>query len=300
MIRFTIYTYLFKPINEPTEKDMFSPEVKVDESLAQKQELLGELFKAESKLRFSRSRNNGDGESKQFEHLIVAQSDGIIIMRLANTTQQVHEKDFNRWTEEEDNPSLYVIIDNRKDKQIIAIENRPQAFSETQTVAHIMEETFNRRLWSKRLQVQINAKYRTREFWDVVSEYDQGIASVTFKFPYPNLPEISDMVGEYYTELARRTNTEPKTTITAPPKEKAILQKGDLILESMIKAASASGKVIMMRPKGARKWRKIGLETIVQEELSDHALKGLEERELIPRKWQAIVDFLDKIQTVYA
>ena len=29
MIRFTIYTYLFKPINEPQEPDMFSPEVKV-------------------------------------------------------------------------------------------------------------------------------------------------------------------------------------------------------------------------------------------------------------------------------
>ena len=39
MIRFTIYTYLFKPINEPQEPDMFSPEVKVDESLAMKQEL---------------------------------------------------------------------------------------------------------------------------------------------------------------------------------------------------------------------------------------------------------------------
>jgi len=36
MIRFTIYTYLFKPINEPQEPDMFSPEVKVDESLAMK------------------------------------------------------------------------------------------------------------------------------------------------------------------------------------------------------------------------------------------------------------------------
>ena len=57
MIRFTIYTYLFKPINEPQEPDMFSPEVKVDESLARKQELLGELFLKESKLRFTKSRN---------------------------------------------------------------------------------------------------------------------------------------------------------------------------------------------------------------------------------------------------
>lgn len=106
MIRFTIYTYLFKPINEPQEPNMFSNKVKVEESLAMKQELLGELFKAESNLRFSRSRNNGGGESKQFEHLIVGQSEGIVVMRLANTTQQVHEKDFNRWTEE-DSPSLY-------------------------------------------------------------------------------------------------------------------------------------------------------------------------------------------------
>ena len=36
---------------------MFSPEVKVEESLARKQELLGELFLKESKLRFTKSRN---------------------------------------------------------------------------------------------------------------------------------------------------------------------------------------------------------------------------------------------------
>ena len=64
---------------------MFSPEVKVEESLAMKQELLGELFLKESKLRFTKSRNNSDSEYKQFEHLIVAQRDGIIVMRLANT-----------------------------------------------------------------------------------------------------------------------------------------------------------------------------------------------------------------------
>ena len=44
MTRFTIYTYLFKPINQPQEPDMFSPEVKVEESLEMKQELLGELY----------------------------------------------------------------------------------------------------------------------------------------------------------------------------------------------------------------------------------------------------------------
>ncbi|MBR1801436.1 MAG: hypothetical protein IJ767_08990 [Bacteroidaceae bacterium] len=39
MIRFTIYTYLFKPINEPYQMEMFREEVKADESMARKQEM---------------------------------------------------------------------------------------------------------------------------------------------------------------------------------------------------------------------------------------------------------------------
>jgi diadenosine tetraphosphate (Ap4A) HIT family hydrolase len=39
--------------------------------------LLGELCLKESKLRFTKSRNNSDSEYKQFGHLIVAQRDGI-------------------------------------------------------------------------------------------------------------------------------------------------------------------------------------------------------------------------------
>ena len=292
MARFTIYTYLFKPINEPYQPELFSPEVKADESMARKLEIFGDFFRADSTLRFHRG-------SQRFEHLVLGQRNGIIVMQIANNTQQVREERFNRWTED-DHPSLYVLIDNRSDgKQVIAIENRTQAFSDTKTVANIMEETFNRNLQPHRLQVQVNAKYHTHEFWDVVSQYDQGIASVTFKFPYPNLPEISDMVGDFYTDLARRTNSEPKTTLTTPTKEKMKLEQGDLIIEQRIKAASASGKLIMMRPKGAQKWRKIGLETPAQEELPEQALKGIGEGEIIPRKWDAIENFMNRIKTVY-
>lgn len=292
MTRFTIYTYLFKPINEPYQPELFSPEVKAEESMAKKLEIFGDFFRVDFPLKFHRG-------NQRFDHLLVGQRKGIIVMQIANNTLQVHEQKFNRWMEE-DHPSLYVLIDNRTDgKQVIAIENRPQAFSDTKTVANIMEETFNRNLQPKRLQVQVNAKYHTHEFWDVVSQYEQGIASVTFKFPYPNLPEISDMVGEFYTDLARRTNSEPKTTLTSPTKERMKLEQGDIIIEQMIKAASASGKLIMMRPKGAQKWRRIGLETPAQEELSEQALKGLGDGEVIPRKWKAIEDFMNRIKTVY-
>ena len=291
MIRFTIYTYLFKPINEPFQPELFSPNVDAEESMDRKLELFADFFRGEQQIRFN--RNN-----QRYDHLVVAQGSGIIVLQIANNTQQVHEQKFNRWTEE-DHPSLFVLIDNREDRQVIAIENRAQAFSDTQTVANIMEESFNRRLYRHRLQLQVNAKYHAHEFWDVVSQYEQGIASVTFKFPYPNMPAISDMVSEFYTDLARRTNSEPKTTLTTPKTEKMRLEEDDEILQQMIKAASASGKLIMMRPKGAQKWRKIGLETPVQEELSEQVLKDLNQLELMPKKWKAITDFMDNIKTYY-
>lgn len=291
MIRFTIYTYLFKPINEPFQPELFSPNVDAEESMDRKLELFADFFRGEQQIRFN--RNN-----QRYDHLVVAQGSGIIVLQIANNTQQVHEQKFNRWTEE-DHPSLFVLIDNRTDRQVIAIENRTLAFSDTQTVANILEESFNRRLYRHRLQLQVNAKYHAHEFWDVVSQYEQGIASVTFKFPYPNMPAISDMVGEFYTDLARRTNSEPKTTLTTPKTERMRLEPDDEILQQMIKAASASGKLIMMRPKGAQKWRRIGLETPVQEELSEQVLKDLNQLELMPKKWKAITDFMDNIKTYY-
>ena len=290
-MRFTIYSYLFKPINEPFQPELFSPDVDADESMDRKLEIFGDFFRGDQQIRFGRS-------NQRFDHLVVAQVNGIIVLQIANNTQQVHEQKFNRWTEE-DHPSLFVLIDNREDRQVIAIENRTLAFSDTQTVANILEESFNRRLYRHRLQVQVNAKYHAHEFWDVVSQYEQGIASVTFKFPYPNMPAISDMVGEFYTDLARRTNSEPKTTLTTPKTERMRLEPDDEILQQMIKAASASGKLIMMRPKGAQKWRKIGLETPVQEELSEQVLKDMNQLELMPKKWKAITDFMDNIKTYY-
>ena len=64
MIRFTIYTYLFKPINEPQEPDMFSPEVNVEESMARKLEIFGDFFRADYSLKFHRG-------NQRFDHLIV-------------------------------------------------------------------------------------------------------------------------------------------------------------------------------------------------------------------------------------
>lgn len=292
MARFNIYSFLFKPINQPDEPELFPNDVDAQESMKNKKSIFNGFFHPASDLTFK-------SRAQIYEHMVVAQSEGVIVMKIANNTHPIREHKFTR-TSGEDHPSLFVIIDNRQEgKQVIAIENRTQAFAETNTVASIMEETFNRMLHNHKLMVNIRAKYHAHEFWDVVREYKEGIASVKFTFPYPNMPVISDMVGEYYTNLAKRTNSEPVLILNATNKETVALEEDDQELLDMIKAASASGKLIMMRPKKARKWRRIGINTMAHEELPDQVLNKLDEQELIPRKWKALIEFLDRIQNVY-
>jgi len=291
MIRFTIYTYLFKPIKAPLERNLYGSDVNAEESMTKKLEILDSYFTFDSKFKMKAGGHT-------YNHNVVARRDDIIVLQIANNSKLVHESNFNRW-EEDDHPSLYVLIDNRPGKQIIAIENRPVAFSETKTVANILYESLNRVLFEYGLEVTIDAKFHTHEFWEVAAECENGVASVRFKFPYPNLAEITDLVGECFTEMALRTNGEPTTTISARPKEHLTLEKDDLFMLNMIKAASASGKLIMMRPVGQRKWKQVGLKTIVHEEISEQVFDHLEEAEIIPRRWDAIVKFLDRIKLVY-
>lgn len=292
MIRFKIYTYEFKPIKQPAEGELFEPDVNWEESIEHKQDIFGQLFHKDSALKFKR------GNIQTFDHLVVAIKDDIIVMRIANNSSLTHEDKFQKW-EEEDHPSLSVIIDNRKNKQIMAIEVRPQAFSDPQTVANIMEPSFNRILNNYRLELQIDAKYHMHEFWNVEALCEHGVACVKFKFPFPNLPEITNMVENLYKDAAESMNGEPTTILTARPKERLTLEKDNELLDGMIKAASASGKLIMMRPKGQLKWKQIGTETPVYEELSEQVFERLEDGELIPVKWHAIEKFLDRIKTVY-
>ena len=81
-------------------------------------------------------------------------------------------------------------------------------------------------------------------------------------------------------------------------KESVQLSREDLWLLSAIKACAASGRPILIKPKGSE-IRKIGVDSPVYEEISDAALKELGEKDLFDSKYKAIVEFLNTIKLVY-
>lgn len=299
MAKFQIYQYMFRPVMEnqmglPLEEFQA---VNVQESLDKKQELLGSVLndfaceKDEQKKYYQ-----FDGEFFRYRSFI-NQGD-IYVMRIANNKKTKLEADFNV-SELDNHPSCLVIIDNRKDRQIVAIE-RNAAFSKNSMVADILQNTFRLKLLSRRLTLDIAGKFHTAEFWQVrnASMELKGIEYVDFPFAYPNLPAISDLVGEYFTDLAKRTNSEPTLHLQGQNHESVNLDPEDIWVLKAIKACAASGKPIRMKPKGSQV-RKIGVESPVIEEIADVAVKDLSSRDLFDAKFNLIVEFLNKIKLVY-
>lgn len=299
MAKFQIYQYMFRPVMEnqmglPLEEFQA---VNVQESLDKKQELLGSVLndfaceKDEQKKYYQ-----FDGEFFRYRSFI-NQGD-IYVMRIANNKKTKLEADFNV-SELDNHPSCLVIIDNRKDRQIVAIE-RNAAFSKNSMVADILQNTFRLKLLSRRLTLDIAGKFHTAEFWQVrnASMELKGIEYVDFPFGYPNLPAISDLVGEYFTDLAKRTNSEPTLHLQGQNHESVNLDPTDIWLLNAIKACAASGKPILIKPKGSQV-RKIGVESPVIEEIADIAVKELSSHDLFDSKFNLIVEFLNKIKLVY-
>lgn len=286
---------MFRPMMENQLALPFEEFERVDiqSSLARKQELTDNYLHNEKLLKFS--LNGTD-----YAHKTYINKGSIYAFRIANSSHKPAklENNFNV-VEFANHPSSLVIIDNRRDRQVIAIE-RNSAFGKEPSLSSIIQTTLRLALASQRLTLDVTPKFHAAEFWQVVrtSMMQKGIETVDFPFAYPNLPAISDMVGEYMTGVARRTNSEPTLHLKGQNGESVHLDQGDLWLLSAIKACAACGRPILVKPKGMDV-RKIGVESPVLEEIPDATLKDLGEIDLFDTKYQAIVNFLNSIKLVY-
>lgn len=295
MAKFQIYTYMFRPVMENKMEIPFEEFQKIDvqDSLDRKQELTSEVLDNNEKLKFKFN-------TVEYAHKMYIGQNGIYVLRIANTGHKPAKVENNfKVMKQQNHPSCIVIIDNRQDRQIIAIEHN-SAFGKDPSLAVIIQTTLRKALQNYRLTLDVTQKYHTSEFWQVVdySMMSKGIDYVDFPFAYPNLPEISNMVGEYMNNIARQTNSEPTLKLKGQNNESVNLSREDQWLLSAIKACAASGRPILIKPKGSE-LRKIGVDSPVYEEISDETLTELDQKELFDSKYNIIVEFLNTIKIVY-
>ena len=291
MSTFVVYTYLFAPkVNDLEQYSELFPEndVSPDSIMAKKQETFQSLFDDDSTFTFT----VGD---ETFNHQILLNSGGIIMLKIANNKKIRHEENFVV-KNIDDQPSSIVIIDNRKECQSIAIQDKRSSFSSTDQVAGIMKKSFNSVLWRNLLVVDIRRRLEAKSFWQLVGHYPKGIKAVRFGISYPNLPRVSDNVRDLFNDMAKEFGANSKYEIDAIEGQSLRLNESNEYLRDLVHASSDSGHDIMIQPIGSgKRWISSGTNSRVVVEVSDRLLDPAD-GELFDDRFERIAQIMNRFK----
>lgn len=178
MATFAIYKFLLK-------NNLGNLFTKEDPSLKTAQAKLREAMKQPFNLR----KIMQDGQSEPYSMTILRNDNDIVIMRLSNPKSKqlvnINQEDYGVTTF----PTCHVIIDNRDGVGQIVIEQCSESFGKhTDKVRDLLEIWLKTALEDYKLDIEIRAKMRVGEFWDVVNEnirLNDPVKSVKFTFPNP-------------------------------------------------------------------------------------------------------------------
>lgn len=291
MSTFVVYTYQFAPKVKDREQysELFpDKDVSPDKIMEKKQETFQSLFDDDSAFTFT-------VDNETFNHRILLNSGGIIMLKIANNKKIFHEENFVVKSID-DQPSSIVIIDNRKDCQSIAIQDKRSSFSSTDQIAGIMKKSFNAVLWKRFLVVDIRRRLEEKSFWQLVGHYPSGIKAVRFGIPYPNLPRVSDNVRDLFKDMAKEFGANSKYEIDAIEGQSLRLAESNEYLRELVHASSESGHDIMVQPIGSgRRWVSTGTTSKVAIDVPDYLFKTVEER-LFDDRFERIAQIMNRFK----
>ncbi|SFK98219.1 hypothetical protein SAMN05216357_1104 [Porphyromonadaceae bacterium KH3CP3RA] len=152
-------------------------------------------------------------------------------------------------------PYVYIIINNDKDVQKIAISDNVEAFSNPTVVRNILKKLFNKELLKFGLNIEIEQLFDSKGFWEVVNKYNDLITFISFQFVKPNLANISNSLPEVFKDFSDNVNShESQISIKAPERGKLDnIDKQNEAINGLVNYTSEGAGSIKMKIKGFRK-----------------------------------------------
>lgn len=283
MASYIIYTYQFAPIINDGA-NLFQSTLDVGQRMESKQTYLQGIL-LDKNFKFNSKREG------IFEHQLRYNSNGVIILKLANNKQLSLEENFKK-KKHNYSPSCFVIIDNRQDVQHIAIEDNSTAFSTTDVVRNIMECSLRKALKIYGLTISIKKEYQKTEFWRLLEHYPKGVSMVRFHFSYPNLPRVSESINTLISNQSKITNSKSTTfELKSSDSEQLSLSNDNEELNGLVNASADSGNVITLKVKGLRRYIKTG-DTTKKFEIDDLETQ-MQSDDLFQSRFERIIKLLN-------
>lgn len=160
-----------------------------------RQDHLAALFEKDDNIAFGEGcpseeqRQSNISYARMFNHRVyhLECNPNIIVMQFANSIDIPMEINYEKSIAKNE-PSCFVIIDNRKDMRTIAIQNRHQAFTAPKRVADILSKRINEVLFSQYCyQAEILPEYYPEDLFEAWEELQRNTQTIKFITPQ-NIP----------------------------------------------------------------------------------------------------------------
>ena len=186
-----------------------------------------------------------------FPNTYADESEQLFVFKIASRKRMKRETENFESVSEENWPSAFVLIWNDPEQQIIAIEHRPIAFHNTNSLASTLEKRLNEILVSHNLNVQINPMFDKKSFWEFIE--GRNLEKVIFKIVTPNMASISQSLSEELKAIAKMSNSATtELTLTAPESGTLNISPSMPQLPELVEYSSKGGGNIRVKYKGIK------------------------------------------------
>ncbi|MBH0040436.1 hypothetical protein [Pseudoalteromonas sp. SWN166] len=268
-VNFDLYRYQLLPITQNIQPDLYR-EILTKEELKRKKNIL--FHEVISKL-----PNMVSNSGNSLQQKIVLNTESWFAFKLGTQkTIEIENENFNR--ELVDNwPHVTVIIDNRSDRQLIAISKNSRAFSSTRVVAKIIKESLKNHLANLQLSMHIEAIFEEKCFWKLINKNRGKVTSIKFELISPNMANISKSLKVDLKQINIDTNSH-KTCLELNADDNASLeiQEDNEVIDGLVEYASKGGGDIVLKVNGIKRSirTKQSIKTIEIDELTVESLNA--------------------------
>ncbi|WP_271270236.1 hypothetical protein [Aliamphritea hakodatensis] len=271
-ITFQLYRYQLLPIDRFLQTSLLNGANTINELIERKNEFFNIALSNVS---------DSPGKKKDVEIKIITSVGDIYLLKLAKKRKvNVETKQFKK-DEIENWPSVYVVVNNHPDIQMIAVQKRTSAFVNTGTVINHLFESLKHTMQGYHLTSLYEPKFESKKFWRLLSmlqKQGEEVHSIEFEIVTANMASISKTLPDDLKAFAKATNS-VKTSLKIESDSDASLklEQSEPLMKGLVDYASEGGGNIRIKLAGISKTHHTS-ETITEVSVDDLDIEGSAEQ----------------------
>lgn len=244
-VSFELYRYQLLPVTRHAQQNIFQDTMSVEDIEKNKNRFVGAILENFPTL----VHRTYDIHQKN----IFYENDVLCLKVAVQKTLERNNVNFRK-EKIEDWPNITILINNKKDVQMIAISKNDKAFSGSKIVIKTIQSMINKRLKDYHLQMHTEAMFNKKDFWSIVTNHQTKLTSMKFELISPNMANISSRLKLDLKQLNKDTNSHiTNLEFNSPLGASLEVNRGNEMINSLLEYASEGGGDISFKVKGYKK-----------------------------------------------